>query len=207
MSARHERAPAVVAHLPRPRRRTVVVGRDGAALAGRDDLPRVEAEAAGDAEPAAGAAAVARAERAGGVLEQRQPRAARAAGSGRPKRCTPSTAFVRGPTSILRRVDVHRLRVDVDEHGLQPGERDDVRGRREGVGGDEHLVARLEPEREHGEVQRRGARGDGERVLDLAGARELRLELGDLRAHREHAALEDLARPRRARARPTSGHA
>ena len=31
---------------------------------------------------------------------------------------------------------------------------------------------------------------DGERVLDLARARELGLELGHLRAHREHAALQ-----------------
>ena len=78
----------------------VVVRRDRAALAGRDDLARVEAEAAGSAEPAARAAAVARAERAGRVLEHRQPsgsssQRARAGRTGARARI----AFVRGPTS------------------------------------------------------------------------------------------------------------
>ena len=130
-------------------------------------------------EPAARAAAVARAERARGVLEQRQVVGQlldrRAAGR---RGARASTAFVRGPTLDVRRIDVHRLGVDVDEHRPQPGERDDVGGRRERVGGDEHLVARLEPEREHREVERGGAGGDGERVLDLARPRELGLELG-----------------------------
>ena len=90
------------------------------------------------------------------------------------------------------RIEVHRLWVDVDEHRLQTGERDDIRGRREGVGGHDDLVTRLQLEREHGEVQRRGARRDGDRVLDLADARDLRLELAHLRAHGEHAALQDL---------------
>ena len=72
-----------------------------------------------------------------------------------------------------RRVEVHRLRVDVDEHRPQAGERDDVRRRREGVRGHEHLVAGLEPEREHREVERRRARRDRDRVLGLARPREL----------------------------------
>ena len=41
-------------------------------------------------------------------------------------------------------------------------------------------------------MQRGGAGRDRERVLDVAQPRELRLELGHLRAHREHAALQDL---------------
>jgi len=68
--------------------------------------------------------------------------------------------------------------------------RDDVSGRRERVRGNEHLVARLEPERKDCEVERRGPGGDDERVLDRARARDLVLELGDLRPHREDAALE-----------------
>ena len=48
-----------------------LVGRDGAALAGRDDLARVEREAAHQAERAARRLAVARAERAGRVLDER----------------------------------------------------------------------------------------------------------------------------------------
>ena len=106
----------------------------------------------------------ARAERAGGVLDHEQvgqllePR--------RPAEEVHRDHGLRPrPDLDLRRVDVHRHRVDVDEHGLQARERDDVRGRRERVGGHEDLVARLEPEREHGQVQRRGAGGDGERVV------------------------------------------
>ena len=50
----------------------LVVGRDRAALAGRDDLARMEAEAAEQPERSARAPAAPRAERAGRVLEQRQ---------------------------------------------------------------------------------------------------------------------------------------
>ena len=92
----------------------------------------------------------------------------------------------------LRRVEVHRLRVDVDEARAKTGERDDVRRRRERVRRHDHLVARLQSEREHREVQRGGARRDGERMFDVADPGDLGLELAHLRAHREHAALEDL---------------
>ena len=57
----------------------------------------------------------------------------------------------------LCRVEIHRLGIDVDEHGLRPDEGDDVRGRGKRVGRDQHLVAGPDPEREHGEVQRRCA--------------------------------------------------
>ena len=140
----------------------------------------MEAQAAGGAEPAAGAAAVAGAERAGGVLDQRQ---------------VGQLLEARGPAEQvhrhdrlrprrdldLRGVDVVRRRVDVDEDGRGAGERNDVRGRGKRVGGDDHLVARPDPEREHGEVERGGARRDRDGVLDLAGGGEAGLELGDLR--------------------------
>ena len=103
------------------------------------------------------------------------------------------TAFVRGPTVDPRRIDVHRLGVDVDEHRLQTRERDDVRGRREGVRGHEHLVAGLQLEREHREVQRRRPGRDRDRVVDLARARQLGLEGLDHRPHRQLPALEHLA--------------
>ena len=90
------------------------------------------------------------------------------------------------------RIHVHRLGIDVDEHRHEPGERHDVRGRRERVGGHEHLVAGIEVEGQHGDVQRRGARRDRDDVVDLAETGELALELGHLRAHREHPALEHL---------------
>ena len=38
-------------------------------------------------------------------------------------------------------IEVERVGIDVDEHGLRSGEPDDVRRRREGVGRDDHLVA------------------------------------------------------------------
>ena len=156
MSGGAERAPAVVAQRRAPRRRSrasfVVTAPPSPVVT---ILRGWKLRQPSDAEPAARAAAVARAERARGVLEQRQSSGSSSTGAGPPKRCTASTAFVRGPTLDLRRVDVHRLRVDVDEHRLQPGERDDVRGRRERVGGDEHLVARA---RARARAPRGGAR-------------------------------------------------
>src|SRR5204863_1594652 len=63
--------PAVVAETADRLGDTVVVGRDGAALPGRHDLARMEREARCETERAAGAAAAARAERTGGVLDDR----------------------------------------------------------------------------------------------------------------------------------------
>ena len=151
----------------------------------------MEAQTARDAETAARAAAVARAERARSVLEQRH--VGQIVQRQRPPEEVHAEEQLRArPDANLRRVDVHRLRIDVDEHRLQPGERDDVGRRRERVRGHDHLVARLEPGGEHGEVERGSARGDGQGVLDLAEPRDLGLELEHLRAHREHPALEDL---------------
>ena len=125
------------------------------------------------AERAARAAAPPRAERARRVLDQRQV--------GQlldPRR--PAEEVHREHDRLRPRPDLDRagsrfivIRVDVDEHRPQPGERDDVRGRRERVRGDEHLVAGLQPEREHREVERRRARRDRDRVLGLARPREL----------------------------------
>ena len=89
-------------------------------------------------------------------------------------------------------VEIHRIGVDVDEHRTQPGERDDVGRRREGVRRYEHLVAGLETEREHREMERCGTRRDGDGVARLARAGELGFELGHARAHRELAALDHL---------------
>ena len=121
--------------------------------------------------------AAAGAERAGRVLDERQ--VGQLLEPGRAAEEVHGDDRLRPrPDLDLRRVDVHRHRVDVDEHRPQPGERDDVRRRREGVGGDEHLVARLEPEREHREMERGGSRRDRDRVPHLAGTRQLLLELG-----------------------------
>jgi len=50
----------------------------------------------------------------------------------------------------------------------------------------------LQVEGEHGEMERGRARRDGERVAHLAGACDLRLELGHLWPGGEHPALEHL---------------
>ena len=92
----------------------------------------------------------------------------------------------------LAEVEVHGLRVDVGEHRFGTDERDDVGGRRERVGGDDHLVALADPERKHREVERGGPVRDADRVLAAADTRELRLELSELRAHRQAARLEHL---------------
>jgi len=56
-----------------------------------------------------------------------------------------------------------------------------------------NLVARLQVEREHREMERRRARRHRDRVRHLARARDLGLERLDERAHRQLAALEDPA--------------
>ncbi len=48
-----------------------------------------------------------------------------------------------------------------------------------------------DPEREHGEMERRGAVRDGDGVLDAARGCDELLEFVDLRAHRQGARLED----------------
>src|SRR5262249_53084514 len=84
-------------------------------------------------------------------------------------------------------------------------EGDYVRSGREGVGRDDDLVTRVEPEREHGEMERRRPGGDRDRVGRLADRRELVLELGDhgpLGAHPGPENLGDQNRLLGARVRP-----
>ena len=75
--------------------------------------------------------------------------------------------------------------------GSRPERATHIRGCGKGVGGDEHLVARIEAEGEHGHVERSSARRDRERVAGLARAGELGLEVRDDGALREHPGLED----------------
>ena len=114
--------------------------------------------------------------------------------TGRPKRCTASTAFVLGVTASAtpRDVEVEGVRVDVDEDGAGAAQLDDVGRRRERVGGNDHLVAGADSERQHRQVQRSRARGDDDRVRGAAGLGEPLLELGHLRAHRQHPGRDDL---------------
>ena len=90
----------------------------------------------------------------------------------------------------LRQVEVEGGGVDVDEHRRRTGEPDDVRGRGEGVGGNDHLVAFPDPERQHGEVKRGGAVRDSDGVLDATGGGDELLQLVHLRPHRQRARLE-----------------
>ena len=157
----------------------------------------MEGQAAEPAEPSARTSLPAGAERAGGVLEQRD------------------TVRHRGPEILPRRRaaeemhdehrlgpgrkggrhrlcgEVHRLRVDVREDRVRSGERDDVRRRGEGVRRYDDLVARPDPECQHRQVEGCGAGRHHHGVLDLAGAGELALELVHPRAHRQLPALED----------------
>ena len=97
-------------------------------------------------------------------------------------------------TRRCHQVDAHEegAWVDVDEHRACTDELDGVCGRRERVGRDDHLVARADPEREHPEMERRGAGRHGHRVRRPDGAGEQALELPDLRPHRQLAGGEHL---------------
>ena len=72
------------------------------------------------------------------------------------------TARVRGVTAAAhaRGIDEERVRIHVDEHGARTAELHHVRRCGERVRGHDHLVARADPEREHGEMERRGAGRD-----------------------------------------------
>ena len=179
-----------------------VVRRDGAALPRGHDLPRVEGEAGECAERAARRSPVRRAERACGILEQRDllrhGRLERLPLDGPAEQVHRDhrLRLRRDRLGDLRRVHVERVRVDVDEHGAGAGELDDVRGRGERVRGNDHLVARADAEREDAEVQRRGAGRDDRGVCRSDGVRQRVLELVDLRAHRELPAREHLGHGR-----------
>ena len=173
-------------------RELAVVCGHGAALAGGDDLARVEGEAGERAETATRAPPPLGSERSGCILEHRQA-VRKLLDAHRPAEKVDRDDRLRPWAHLeLRRVEVHRLGVDVDEHRLRAGEGDDVRRRREGVGRNQHLVARTDPEGEHGEVERRGSRRDRDRVLGPARRGEPPLELVDLRSHGQLPALEHL---------------
>ena len=187
--------------VPEPTNRGVergLVGRDRAPLPRRHDLARVERETRRDAERAARRSAVLRAERAGGVLEEHD--LLRHGGLQRlPLDRTPEQMH-RHDRARSRRdrggdgsdVQVEGVGVDVDQHRLRTAQLDGVRRRRERVGGDDHLVARPDLEREEGEMERGGPGRDGCRVRRADGLRDRGLELLDLRAHRELPGANDL---------------
>ena len=158
----------------------------------------MEGEAAELAEAAAGHSSPARAERAGGVLDEVDVRRHRVLELLPVERTAEEVHREHGVRSRRDRVvhaagvEVHGLGVDVDEHGARTRERDHVGGRRERIGRHEHLVSLADPEREHGEMERGRSRRDGDRVLDSARAGELIFKLVDLLPHRQLPAFEHL---------------
>ena len=190
---------AVMAEAPDRVGELGLVGRHRPALARRDDLARVEREAAHHAE---------RRRRAyrDSARRARRPRPRRA----RPPGARPSAAPPTRPggrrgarrarpsfASVTASATRARSRLNVSgststSTARRAAELDDVRRRRERVGGDDHLVAGADPERHHREVQRGRAGRDDDRVGGAAGRREALLELRHLRAHRQHPRRDDL---------------
>ena len=186
----------------------VVVRRDHAALARGDLLVRVEGEDRRVAVGAHDAALAARAERLGGVLDDRDavPR-----GDGvellDPARQAEDVHRHDGPGARGDRrldgrgIEVEGRGVDVREDGLRPLVERAVGRRDERERARDHLVARAGAGEPHAEVQAGGAAGDGDGVAGADGRGERLLELAQHRAERELAGaqhLEDellLARP------------
>ena len=198
MSTRSPDVDAVVAQPPDGGRELGLVGRHRAPLARRDDLARVERQAAHQPERAAGRPAVARPERSGRVLDEGDllrdrglqllprdgaPEEVHGEHGARPRGDGRGDVLGAGEEGV---------RVDVHEHGAAAAQLDDVRGGRERVRGHDHLVAGPDPEREHREVERGCPGRDRDRVrrADRLGHRTL--ERGDLRPHGQLAALEHL---------------
>ena len=94
-------------------------------------------------------------------------------------------------------VDVVCPRVDVHEHRRCPTIANRVGGRDKGVADRDHLIAGADAENVQGQMQRRGAAGDGTGVggADVGG--ELRLEGGDLRPLRDPPGQDGFAGRRR----------
>ena len=86
--------------------------------------------------------------------------------------------------------DEERLRIDVGEDGARAAELDNVRGRGERVGGHDHLVARPDADRQQRQVERRRPRRNRDRVCRAHRAAERLLELGDPSSHRQLPARE-----------------
>ena len=91
------------------------------------------------------------------------------------------------------RIDVERVVANVGEDGRRATVDDHVRRRGPGDRRRDHLVAGPDTERDERQVERRGARGDGEHVLCLEVVAHAGLELGRARSRRQP------ARPQRLR--------
>jgi hypothetical protein len=89
------------------------------------------------------------------------------------------------------RVEGEAVESDVGEDGARARALDACDGRDAGVRRRDHLVARLDADREQGDRQRIRARGDADRVASAAEGGELVLEGAELLREDEPAAAED----------------
>ncbi len=112
-----------------------------------------------------------------------------------PYRCTGTTKRVRGADRRGRGADVDVVvaLARVDEHGPRPCLGDGLDGCDERVRGNDRLVAGLEPRREHPEPQAVEAARDADADRRAAVGRECPLELGDRRAVREGARVDQVS--------------
>src|SRR5690606_19174967 len=191
---------AVVAERAELGRERVVVGEAGAALAGGDDLARVEAEAGDVAEAAARHELAAAPEGAGRVLDHDEPveglpelhlahREAELVDDDR------RLGARRALLAEVRGAGVPLLGVDVDEPHLEAERARGVRGARPGERRDEDLAPRLEPQGAEGELERGGAVRDADRVSPSGALREGALEGLHLGALNEPSAPEHARGP------------
>ena len=160
-----------------------VVGHDHAALAGRHLLVRVEGEGPRAPERPDRPASQGRADRLAGVVDQQQ---AVSVGDlldrvpvGRvPEHVDDHDGLrpIGDPSLEVGGVEVVRVGLDVDEDRRGPLEEEGVGARRERERRHQDLVARTDAERLDDQVQRRGARGDRDPVLDAGDLRCRALE-------------------------------
>ncbi len=148
----------------------IVAGDDGAALAGRDVLGRVEREAGGFAGASDGTPAVDGTERVAGVFDEETVGAQTCAQGVEigdvariMDRDDPARALRKTPFEIFR-VERQRRRIDVDEDGASPRQQDGIRRREEGERGNQDLVPRSDTEGLEGDLERRGSARDRDRA-------------------------------------------
>ncbi len=175
---------AVEAQLVHDRRLALVVEHEGPALDGGHVLVGMEAERHDVARRPHRAARGARSDREGRILEDADLMAfgeslerigiERCVVMRRKQQARPR----RDRGLRLRKIDVARAEVHVDEHGARAGAFDHVAGHEEALGGDDHLVARPDAEQLEGHLHRRRRGREG---ADRPPAEALRQRLFECR--------------------------
>ncbi len=191
----------MVSELPQPLAQLGVASRDRPALGGGDRLHRVEAEGGHVGVPARadGLIVGSSPQRVGRILDyhhagRRAPPGSRATGAGRPAKWTGTTTFVPSVAAPrdCRGADVPRLGLDVGEARRRPEVGAAVGAGGKGDRTGEQLVAGPYAGGERRRVKGRRARGEGNRVWDLAGVSQRLLERLDFGALGQPVAAQDL---------------